>query len=193
MPKPSKGEGRPKNTPVTWASLAICVVVGTGLVTYYRSEKERRQTQVTMSSQTKTIGKAAIGGPWSLFNTEGRLVTDADYRGRFQFVYFGFTRCPDICPNELVKIGSIFETLNSNPKVKGRIKPLFISIGEVSFFSFFFFFFLFFSFFFFFSCFVVYQTHCAARILPFIDMILRSFLLLTHHVPQIHVVTQLIS
>lgn len=83
---------------------------------------------MTMSSQTKTIGKAAIGGPWSLFNTEGRVVTDADYRGRFQFVYFGFTRCPDICPNELVKIGTIFETLESNPKVKGRIKPLFISI-----------------------------------------------------------------
>ena len=127
--KPSKGQRRPINTPVTWASLAICVVVGTGLVTYYQSEKERRQTQVTMSSQTKTIGKAAIGGPWSLFNTEGRVVTDADYRGRFQFVYFGFTRCPDICPNELVKIGTIFETLESNPKVKGRIKPLFISIG----------------------------------------------------------------
>ena len=81
-----------------------------------------------MGSQTKTIGKAAIGGPWSLFNTNGRLVTDTDYRGKFQFVYFGFTRCPDICPNELVKIGKIFEKLESNPSLSGQIKPVFISI-----------------------------------------------------------------
>jgi protein SCO1/2 len=118
----------PRATPVTWASLAVCMAVGTGLVTYYQSEKERRQTQVTMGSQTKTIGKAAIGGPWSLFNTNGRLVTDTDYRGKFQFVYFGFTRCPDICPNELVKIGKIFEKLESNPSLSGQIKPVFISI-----------------------------------------------------------------
>ena len=118
----------PKSTPVTWASLGICVVVGVGLVTYYISEKERRQTETAVNSQTKTIGKASIGGPWSLFNTEGRLVTDTDYRGQFQFVYFGFTRCPDICPNELVKIGKIFERLESNPNISGKIKPLFISI-----------------------------------------------------------------
>ena len=118
----------PRSTPITWASLGICAVIGTGLVTYYISEKERRQTQVTMGSQTKTIGKAAIGGPWSLFNTEGRLVTDTNYRGRFQFVYFGFTKCPDICPNELVKIGKIFETLDAKPEIAGQIKPLFISI-----------------------------------------------------------------
>jgi protein SCO1/2 len=118
----------PRATPVTWASLAICVALGTGLVSFYQSEKERRETESTIGSQTKTIGKAAIGGPWSLFNTNGRLVTDADYRGKFQFVYFGFTRCPDICPNELVKIGKIFDTLNSKPELKGEIKPLFISI-----------------------------------------------------------------
>ena len=119
---------KPKSTPVSWASLAICVVVGTGLVSYYTMEKERRQTETASNSQTKTIGKAAIGGPWSLFNTAGHLVTDMDYRGTFQFVYFGFTRCPDICPNELVKIGKIFETLESNPNISGQIKPLFISI-----------------------------------------------------------------
>ena len=117
-----------RHTPVTWASMTLAMVVSGGLVLFYNSEKERRQNESSMSSQTKTVGKALIGGPWSLFDSNGKLCTDADFRGHFQFVYFGFTKCPDICPNELVKIGKIFDTLESDPNVQGQVKPIFISI-----------------------------------------------------------------
>lgn len=52
-------------------------------------------------------GRPALGGPWTLIDHNGRPKTDASYRGQFQLLYFGFTYCPDICPNELVKIGKI--------------------------------------------------------------------------------------
>ena len=117
-----------RHTPVTWASMALAIFVSGGLVVFYNSEKERRQNESAMASQTKTVGKALIGGPWSLFDAEGKLRTDADFRGKFLFVYFGFTKCPDICPNELVKIGKIFNALEADPDVKGHIKPIFISI-----------------------------------------------------------------
>src|SRR5688500_12720666 len=48
-------------------------------------------------SSTQT-GTALIGAPFSLVDQTGKPVTDADYRGRFMLVYFGFTFCPDVCP-----------------------------------------------------------------------------------------------
>jgi cytochrome oxidase Cu insertion factor (SCO1/SenC/PrrC family) len=65
-------------------------------VAYYNVEKDRLQTLVT--TKQKTIGKPSLGGPWSLVDMHGRPVTDADYRGKHVLFYYGFTRCPDICP-----------------------------------------------------------------------------------------------
>ena len=109
--------------PVTWASLALTGVVGGGLVVYYQTEKDRRQHLVT--TKQKTVGKPSLGGPWTLVNMDGKPVTDLTYRGRFTLLYFGFTRCPDICPSELVKVGDVLDSLGSN---LAQLDTLFISV-----------------------------------------------------------------
>jgi cytochrome oxidase Cu insertion factor (SCO1/SenC/PrrC family) len=55
-------------------------------------------------SQVSTIGKPALGGPWTLVDMHGEPKTDKDYRGQYTLLYFGFAFCPDICPAELVKV-----------------------------------------------------------------------------------------
>ena len=60
-----------------------------------------------MAKRVKTIGKPALGGPWTLVDAHGAPVTDADLRGSMMLLYFGFTHCPDICPSELVKMGEV--------------------------------------------------------------------------------------
>ena len=68
------------------------------------------------TSQVRTYGKPAVGGPFSLVDEDGRPVTDASYPGKYLLIYFGFTYCPDICPSELVKIGKVLQKLgNSDP------------------------------------------------------------------------------
>ena len=42
-----------------------------------------------------------IGGPFALIDHNGKLRTDADFRGKLMLVYFGFTYCPDVCPTDL--------------------------------------------------------------------------------------------
>lgn len=43
-------------------------------------------------------------------------------------IYFGFTHCPDICPDELDKLSAAIDILNANPSSANTFRPLFISV-----------------------------------------------------------------
>jgi protein SCO1 len=48
-------------------------------------------------------GQAAIGGPFSLIDTEGRRVTDEEVIAGPTLIYFGYAFCPDFCPMDLAR------------------------------------------------------------------------------------------
>ncbi|GFH47998.1 hypothetical protein CTEN210_04474 [Chaetoceros tenuissimus] len=74
-------------------------------------------------------GKPAIGGEWSLVDLEGNLVTNKQFEGKWTLLYFGFARCPDICPSEMVKVGQVMDTLKEEyPQLADQIKPIFVSV-----------------------------------------------------------------
>jgi protein SCO1/2 len=68
---------------------------------------------------------AAIGGPFSLTDHNGRTVTDQDLRGRPFLVFFGFTHCPDICPTTMFEISEIIRKLGPDGD---RVRAVFISV-----------------------------------------------------------------
>jgi protein SCO1/2 len=84
--------------------------------------------QTMLATKQKTVGKPSIGGPFTLVDSNGRPVTNADFRGRFMLLYFGFTRCPDICPSELVKVGTVLDQLGPKVTIDGSFSTLFISV-----------------------------------------------------------------
>ena len=63
------------------------------------------------ADRVESYGQALLGGPWSLVDSTGKPVTSADFHGKYLLLYFGFTFCPDICPNELMKVARVVETL----------------------------------------------------------------------------------
>ena len=67
----------------------------------------------------------ALGGPFALTDQTGRRVTDADFRGRWLLVYFGYTTCPDVCPTELQTIARALDALG--PKGEA-VTPVFVTI-----------------------------------------------------------------
>ena len=68
---------------------------------------------------------AAIGGPFSLTDQNGRTVTDQDLKGRPFLVFFGFTHCPDICPTTMFEISEIMQKLGPDGD---RVRALFITV-----------------------------------------------------------------
>jgi cytochrome oxidase Cu insertion factor (SCO1/SenC/PrrC family) len=79
----------------------------------------------TGSSSGTQTGGALIGGPFSLTDQTGRPVTDADYRGRYMLIYFGFTFCPDVCPTELQVMATALDQLG---RQADEVQPIFITI-----------------------------------------------------------------
>ena len=72
---------------------------------------------------------AAIGGPFTLADQDGRTVTDRDYAGRYRIMYFGFTHCPDVCPTDLAVIGQARRRFEkSDPERAARVTPIFVSV-----------------------------------------------------------------
>ena len=67
----------------------------------------------------------AIGGPFHLTDDKGHTVTQADYRGRWMLVFFGYTNCPDECPLTLQKMAV---ALNKLGPLADKIAPLFITV-----------------------------------------------------------------
>lgn len=70
-------------------------------------------------------GVAAIGGPFSLIDQNGKTRTDADFRGRYMLIYFGYSNCPDVCPVSLGVIADAVERLGAKAN---RVAPIFITV-----------------------------------------------------------------
>lgn len=77
----------------------------------------------TATTATKDARAADIGGAFELVDHTGRVTTDADFRGKYLLVFFGYTYCPDVCPTELAVMGQALDELGDTAE---QVQPLFI-------------------------------------------------------------------
>jgi len=70
--------------------------------------------------------KVTIGGPFQLIDHTGKAVTDADFRGKYTLIYFGYTYCPDVCPTSLSIMADALDMLDADDLDK--LVPIFISV-----------------------------------------------------------------
>ncbi len=61
--------------------------------------------------EDKEVGRPNVGGPFSLTSHAGKPFTENDLIGKWSLIYFGFTNCPDICPEELDKMSEAVEKI----------------------------------------------------------------------------------
>jgi len=67
----------------------------------------------------------AIGGPYELIDQTGATRRDADFRGKFVMIYFGFTFCPDACPTALLAMAQAIDDIGP---LAERVQPIFVTI-----------------------------------------------------------------
>lgn len=113
-----------KKAPITWTSIGIGGTVGCALLAYMYYLKEKKDIEIERERR-RSIGKAQIGGKFELINSKGETVKSDDFLGHWVLIYFGFTHCPDVCPDEMEKMVNVVNKLEEN---KFPVKPIFITV-----------------------------------------------------------------
>ncbi len=89
-----------------------------GGVLWYQSE------QVPQLGRVVSTGKLEVGGPFRLTDQNGQKRSDADFRGKYMLIYFGYSFCPDVCPTTLAVMSEALSKMGTDAK---RIVPVFIT------------------------------------------------------------------
>ncbi|KAI0029386.1 SCO1/SenC-domain-containing protein [Vararia minispora EC-137] len=110
-------------TPV---SALLFVGVGAALYFYFDWEKQRLQKQREEERLSRSYGRPTVGGPFELTTHDGRPFSDKDLLGKWSLIYFGFTNCPDICPEELDKMTEAVDILDK--EFGPLVQPIFITV-----------------------------------------------------------------
>ncbi len=102
-----------------WLRIALWVAAAVAVaVLLFGVQAANRQATV---SNYATL----FGGPFTLTDTRGRTVTEADLKGRPYAMFFGFTRCPEVCPTTLSSLTRLHQALG---KDADRLRIVFVSV-----------------------------------------------------------------
>ena len=96
-------------------TIAVLAVLFAGTAVTLVATRDRRQPPAASN----------IGGRFRLVATDGSIVTDQTYMGKWELIYFGYTFCPDACPTALSDMTLGLERLGP---AAAQIKPLFITV-----------------------------------------------------------------
>uniref|UniRef100_W5LSC6 Synthesis of cytochrome C oxidase 2 n=1 Tax=Astyanax mexicanus TaxID=7994 RepID=W5LSC6_ASTMX len=107
--------------------LAVTLLFGGGFMGIWWYVHREKQQKLHMQ-RIEQLKKVAVGqGDFSLTDHTGKRRSKKDYRGSWVLMYFGFTHCPDICPEELEKMASVVNLLDEETNLP-RVQPLFVTV-----------------------------------------------------------------
>lgn len=95
--------------------LVVAFVLGFGTKTYLDGQKEVEKKQQVTTEQSVLFGEG--DKPVDIFDTSD---------DRIRIVYFGFTRCPDVCPTSLAMLAGALNQIDDAQKA--QLRPMFISL-----------------------------------------------------------------
>ncbi|EPY39273.1 electon transport protein SCO1/SCO2 [Angomonas deanei] len=112
-----------------WGLLAVTLAVLTVVMSLrIRKEQMRFDPRLRAVKAFDSDEGVSIGGPFELKDAfTGKKVTEKDFEGKWMYVYFGFTNCPDVCPEEMAKMTRVIRHLDKKVG-KDYWEPVFVSL-----------------------------------------------------------------
>lgn len=107
----------------TFALAAAAALVALLGVTFWLTRPTG--TDAFAQCRASQIAGGTLGGPFTLINSAGQTVTDADVITKPSLLYFGYTFCPDVCPFDVARNADAIRVLDERGY---DVQPVFISI-----------------------------------------------------------------
>ncbi|MFM9827878.1 MAG: SCO family protein [Sphingomonas sp.] len=99
-----------------WGLVALAV----GMAAYLLLE-----ARTATPSQPAQSYASAIGGPFLLTDPAGKPVSNETLKGKPFAIFFGFTRCPDVCPTTLNRMAALRKALGAD---RDKFNIVFVSV-----------------------------------------------------------------
>ena len=113
----SQPEGAGAVRKLLWVMAVVAALLG-GLL-YLGLEKSGAEKPAS------TTSALPFGGPFELTRSNGSALTDKMLAGRPYAIFFGFTRCPDVCPTTLSRVALWRKQLG---EAGGKFDIVFVSV-----------------------------------------------------------------
>lgn len=84
-----------------WVAVGVAVLIGLAVAT---------NRNPTVSGPSNEFA-GAFGGPFTLTAPDGATITEKTLAGKPYVIFFGFTRCPDVCPTSLARMARLRKQL----------------------------------------------------------------------------------
>ena len=112
-----KAKAAPRFALIAAAAAAILVLVAAGLIVVAYRDQAKGVAGGPLAS--------LIGGKFSLIDDNGKPFTEADLKGKWHLVFFGYTHCPDVCPTALNDLSLALDKLGAK---KSKVGIVFVSV-----------------------------------------------------------------
>jgi protein SCO1/2 len=70
-------------------------------------------------------GSTAFGKDFSLLDSEGKVRTLANFKGKVVLMFFGYTQCPDVCPTTLTEMQHVMALMGPQ---SDKVQVLFVTV-----------------------------------------------------------------
>jgi protein SCO1 len=97
--------------------LLLGLLVYAGFAGLFPSKVSFTATDITGAS----IGQTQ----WALQDDKGQRKTITDYKGKVVVIFFGFTRCPDVCPTTMVDYAAALKAMGNDAS---KVQVLFATL-----------------------------------------------------------------
>lgn len=102
--KPQKPRGLSGLRLALWVAVGVTSLLGLAIVL------DRGETADGVGSTYAN----SFGGPFTLTAPDGTAVTEKTLAGKPYAIFFGFTRCPDVCPTSLARMAALRKRLGAD-------------------------------------------------------------------------------
>ncbi len=117
------------NSPAPSRRIPFALIAGALLLLCAAAAALLYRAQGAGSGERPPLEGAAIGGPFALVDGDGRRVTDRDFAGKWQLIYFGYTFCPDVCPTDMQRLAQGYRAFEAaDPARAATVQPIFVTI-----------------------------------------------------------------
>jgi protein SCO1/2 len=115
-----KTSSKPRSRRLIWYVIIAIAAAWIGI----RFQQQAATTTTVATAETVTNATTLENGtllsrgravtPFTLTDEQGKAFTENELRGKWTFVYFGFTHCPHICPTALTVMNKAYQSMEKD-------------------------------------------------------------------------------